>query len=450
VHLDGVGEGGVLKARTVPRYLQGWRWFPVANPFWLYRWFDEYDVKSTADLDALFVPDTAAARRLWELTAEEPWHPLAPFAGAEPAIVAGRGIDLSGELDCHHHECQIRQADRLFARVLLYFDEIVVAGPQAHTFVDDLKEGHDESALLSLKEHAISLLYLRSAGVEDMLRFVQKPAACALHYKQHAEEAGILEVVERADALVEDLRDRGTIRDVEPHDDHWHYRFDHPGIEHTNWGAIATKAGGAPTDRDVAEAVLAQYVAHLVSDLSAAQQLRLPLGAEVAIHSSTLEQRPVAPAIDDVAFSLQLPVLEEVPVSEIVRIRNDELESFYNLRNALTLAIQERISSGFDSNEIAESIAQDVIAPELARIAARLSVAQRTLSRKSTASVGLGTLVTVVGLLVGVPIVAGAGLAAIGTSLPAIHKYFDDKGAVELSDMYFLWKLQEAAQTHRH
>jgi hypothetical protein len=41
------------------------------------------------------------------------------------------------------------------------------------------------------------------------------------------------------------------------------------------------------------------------------------------------------------------------------------------------------------------------------------------------------------------------GIAALGTSVPAAHKYFDDKGAVELEDMYFLWRLERKAHGSR-
>ena len=40
--------------------------------------------------------------------------------------------------------------------------------------------------------------------------------------------------------------------------------------------------------------------------------------------------------------------------------------------------------------------------------------------------------------------------AAMGTSLPAAHKYFEDKGSIELNDMYFLWRLQQRAMANLH
>jgi hypothetical protein len=76
--------------------------------------------------------------------------------------------------------------------------------------------------------------------------------------------------------------------------------------------------------------------------------------------------------------------------------------------------------------------------------------APRVLDRQLGASAVFGGVVTTIGLLAGAPLIVGAGIAAMGTSLPAAHKYFEDKGSIELNDMYFLWRLQQRAMANLH
>lgn len=421
----------------------------MSHPFWLYRWIDEFEIKNEKRLDKLLVPGKRAVARLHEIVAEEQWISLRPRESSESAIVAGRGADLSGDLDCCHAVCQQRQVDALFGRVLHYFDEIVVAGPPAHRYVEDLESPSDHT-LTNLREHIKALLYLRKVGAEKMVSFVQKPPACSEHYLQHAEEAGIAEVVERGRAWVEELANSGELNELQPHDDHWHYTFNHASLEHTSWGVVGPRPDGStPTTSDVAADVYAQYAAHLVSDVIAARELRLPLGPFMKVHTGTLRQPDGELSPDDVAFQLRLPVLSHLPISEIISIRDHERESFQKFQQALTQAVQDRIDAGDrDPEFIANNIIGEIISPALVEISQRLGTARKVLERKSGVSAAAGIAVTTVGLLTGAPLIAGLGIAALGTTVAAAHKYFDDKGPVTMEDMYFLWRLEQ--RSHRH
>jgi hypothetical protein len=144
-------------------------------------------------------------------------------------------------------------------------------------------------------------------------------------------------------------------------------------------------------------------------------------------------------------------VLSRVPVRDIVKIREDEHESFEKFRDAITKAIQVRIEAGdVDPSIIARKIEEELIMPATNDIANRLKVARRALERKGGTSFAVGATITTIGLISGVPLIAGAGIAAIGSSLPAAHKYLDDKGSIELSDMYFLWRLEEKSRKPSH
>ena len=416
--------------------------------FWLRQWLDEYEITSARQARHLLRPHKRAVRRLREIaqsSASSAGSP-SPQSGASRALLAGRGIDLSGDLDCCAAVCQRAEVDRLFGRVLHYFDEIIVAGPSARRYAESL-ESPDDDVLRAVAEHVTSLLYLREVGAEDLLVFAEKPPACEQHYRQHAGEVGLLELIDSAGPWIDRLAGEGKINELHSHDDHWHYTFTHHDLEHTAWGSIwkGRESSEPPSSRDIAESVFARYAAHLVSDVTAARLAGLPLGASVQLHESVLATTRFPMSVGDVAFQLQLPVLDALPIRDIVRIREDESEHFERFRYALTQAIEERMSEGGSPAEVAASITQNVIEPAISDIERRLHLAQRIFDRKIGVSVTVGTAVTTVGLLAGAPLIVGAGMAAIGTSLPVAHKYLEDKGSIELSDMFFLWNLQQNA-----
>ena len=344
----------------------------------------------------------------------------------------------------------MKQVDALFSRVLHYFDRIVVSGPQAHHYVDVISDA-DDTDLKNLVEHIAVLLYLRHVGAEDLLVFVQKPPACVVHYMQHAREAGVLSVVEKTDTWIDELQESGEVQGLEEHQDHWHFAFVHPDLEHTVWGVVfPSDADEGPTKRDVIEAVVARYAAHLVSDVVAAKQLGVPLGAAVQLHERVLAQEPATPTVEDVAFALKLPVLQDVPIPDLIRIREDEHECFEAFRQAIQLAIRERLTDGAGSVAVAREVERDVIAPALLAIDRRLHAAKRALGRKAATSIAVGAVLAAVGLLEAAPLILGTGVAGATSTLPALHKYLDDRSDVELSDMYFLWKVREKGDGWPH
>lgn len=419
----------------------------MTHEFWLYRWLDEYEVTSFKQAKSLLRPRNRAVTRLHELAAAVPWRRLLPYQGSGAALIAGRRIDLSGHLDCHDNVCQRKQVDALFGRVLHYFDEIVVAGPPAREYVDGL-EAADEYMLHIIAEHVATLLHLREIGAADMLVFVQKPPACEKHYRQHAADAGVLDVINGASHWIDRLADQGQIKALDGHGDHWHYAFEHQDLEHMTWGFIGAGANGkAPGLRDVAEAVFTRYASHLVSDVVAARSMALPLGSSVQLHEDALARRSGQFTVGDVAFDLALPVLDALPIPDVIRLRQDEWEYFERFRFSLTEAIEERLSTAESSAAAASDVARSVIEPAINDIDRRLRAAHRILDRKLGASAAVSGVVTTVGLLTGTPLIVGAGIAAMGTSLPAAHKYFEDKGSIELNDMYFLWRLEQRAIT---
>jgi hypothetical protein len=420
----------------------------MANKFWLYQWIDQHSVTSQSAARKILGRDQAV-EQLRELAASQA-NPQLSVVGDGGTLLAGRGIDLSGDLDCCHHVCQQKQVDALFRRVWHYFDQVAVVGPSAIEFADS-RLGNDAIADRIL-EHVDTLLYLRRIGAEELLLFTEKAPACSVHYVDHAREAGVADIIERAQSWKVRLVAEGTIEGLERHEDHWHYAFSHPDLEHFSYGQAWVEH--EPTIDDIAEAVLAVYVAHLVSDVATASELDLPLGASVRLHEDVLSgtQLPQRDAEATAAFQLELPFIDDVPISDLIRIRQDEYPYFDRFRRSLSEALTAALDRSTDDTEprdLAREIENDVIAPALMDIERRLRSAERTLTRKALTTGGVAGAVTTVGLLLGMPLIVGGGVASAVTTIPALHKYLDDRGAIELSDMYFLWHAQrEALRSH--
>jgi hypothetical protein len=245
----------------------------------------------------------AADADLWEGLTEESTNP----------IVAGRAIDLSGELDCNHLNCLKAKVDDLFRRVWHYFDEIVVEGLSPY-IASRMIEEDPERALRLIEHHSKMLLYVRRIGAEDLLVFRQKLPGCAQHYRRHLDEVGLTGLLERSSWLIDRLAEDGEVIELKPHNDHWDYVFRHPMIEHLASGGVYPEEDSADPkanpQRAVAEAVFKKYSAHLVSDVHTARRLSTPLAASVSLHTQVLDRSVPEAAEAEVALNLALPVLK--------------------------------------------------------------------------------------------------------------------------------------------
>ncbi|RSM56605.1 hypothetical protein DMB66_33905 [Actinoplanes sp. ATCC 53533] len=134
--------------------------------------------------------------------------------------------------------------------------------------------------------------------------------------------------------------------------------------------------------------------------------------------------------------------------AELLKLRESEYEHFERFRKTLVEAIAEAIEKATteDPEKIARSVWRDTIEPEVADIQSKISASKRSLSFKLAAGIAVGSATTAFGALAAMPFVITAGIAAAATPLLQAYKYFDDRQAVELSQMYFLWK----ASKHGH
>lgn len=198
--------------------------------------------------------------------------------------------------------------------------------------------------------------------------------------------------------------------------------------------------------RFAAEQLVDDALNALVTDVDIAQDLGLSLASTYPLHRMFMSERVTATTAR-VAFEIKLPVLQSLPVETILNVRRDEHDSFQRFRDALRTAISDRVRLQPDANveKLAEEIQRDVLEPRLRDIEVRLRTAQRALLKKAGVAVGVGAMLTTCGLLAGlVPVALGAATIAGGVIVPS-QQYVDKKADIELSDMFFLWRL-----THEH
>jgi hypothetical protein len=325
---------------------------------------DAYGVKTMKHARAV-LSDKVALNRLHELASSRDDSPR----DDSTELVAGRGIDLSGHLDCNASECRKRQVDNLLRHAWHYFDRILVADSLSHR-VSHHWAPKSAGFRQWLASHLEVLLYLRSIGAEDLVVFHEKPPPCEIHLARHVEEAGLPKDLDSDEALLAKLAHAADIRSQRKATQVIDYSFRHPRFEHTVWGEIIDSHVGSLSAGDlrraIAQDVVRRYLAHLSSDVATARHAGSPLGSIVWLHGQLLRQSASRLTPAEVIFNLELPVLNKVPVEALLKIRKDEGDAFQRFRDSLRKAVTERLREGSSGRgRLADEIRRDVIEPEL-------------------------------------------------------------------------------------
>jgi hypothetical protein len=150
-----------------------------------------------------------------------------------------------------------------------------------------------------------------------------------------------------------------------------------------------------------------------------------------------------------------VPYLEDVNPSEILHIRQNEEEAFIRFRQTLNTAIDESNSSNsrpFGEKE-AETLFQDVLRPELARLDQVARRAQQSVLKGTTrTAVACGAAITFgyfTGLLSGglLATAKALGLLKVVSDLTSNSlKSADASKNLQSSPMYFLWQIKRESE----
>jgi hypothetical protein len=417
--------------------------------YWVVEWLDRHRVSSVEGVRLLLANPVAFEdlRRAAEIAIQQFGKPVP----TGESVLAGRGIDLSGQLDCFAPDWRKQQTRRLFNKVWHYFDRIVIEDPIAHELA---LHKHDARIPRWLLSHFEVLLYLRQIGAETLLTFRLKPPPCQVHLTQHVEEASLSRLFTVEDRMARSMAKEAEITIARQRNGSIKYRLNLDGLEHTQWGTVSKdEAKGLSTSKIeiiIVKKIFEHFLAYLASDVRAAHVYNTPLGPAIPFHQAMLRMAN-PPTVAEVAMKVRLPVLEGLDPEMLLRIRQDEHEHFDRFRTQLRLAIQERLNNANskDSDGIAKEIQRDLIEPELNTIKARLTAAEKIIAKKSTMGIFMGALATSCGLLAGtVPSLAvAAGVTtAVSITGAAAGKYLDEKNEVALSNMYFAWRAERHIQ----
>jgi hypothetical protein len=144
-----------------------------------------------------------------------------------------------------------------------------------------------------------------------------------------------------------------------------------------------------------------------------------------------------------------LPTLDQLSVSQLLSLRDNDGEAFSVYRDAVAKVLRELGPA--DSRRVQQAF-NDVIAPELNRIDAVVRNAQRRLRRSAMSDLLLGAGVVSVGLFSGFltpdigKLLAGFGGAKFGIkALQRLNELGREPDSIRDSSFYFLWRARETA-----
>ncbi len=212
-----------------------------------------------------------------------------------------------------------------------------------------------------------------------------------------------------------------------------------------------------PADEDylrsrATRTVAPDYMEALESDLKLANVLKGPLASTLWSHQRAIAALGEMPDPSSIAFNVSFPTLENVPIKELIAIRSANGDAFHAFRDAIAKAAREMcaVSREPSYDSLAKQIKSQVIDPEITRLNIRLKTAKASLARKAAGTITLSTVGTLCAASLGIVPAATAGVvvaaAAIGNLTKDLSKFIDDRDAVRLSDMYFIWKALKHAE----
>lgn len=414
--------------------------------YWLSGWLESKKV-DTAERAASLLSDQSELNEMRDVAAQ--WSAsVGTYKPVGSNLVAGTGLRLDDRLTCPNPTCRRQQVDVLFRHAWHYFDQVLLCDGAGNLLLAPPAHWNREVLLRALLQQIELVMYIDQIGARDLVNFYPKPDMQTFDFNR-------VVAPERRPEWLRAWREVGDylltkefyeIEEIKPN--HFHVTFTDPTLNITAGYDMVQTSGDSSEEalrKKVAHNLMHFHMDYLTEDLWATYKLNGSLGSTVWSHERVLSQVSKNPGASDVLFRLSLPSLAHVPINELIAIREHEGGSFAAFRGALTRATKELATGGHSDNpeDLATEISRDIIEPEIARLNQRLNTAQRALTRKATFSVVLSALATTCGLLMGLPpsVATAAGATCLTTGAGgAVAKYLDEKQAIELSDMYFLWK----------
>jgi hypothetical protein len=149
-----------------------------------------------------------------------------------------------------------------------------------------------------------------------------------------------------------------------------------------------------------------------------------------------------------------VPFIDNLSSSELLTLRENEMDAFISFRQVFAKAIDEHIKlkQGKFSERDAEAIFKEIVEPELARLNQKVKSASNSILKKSRAGViGWAAAITA-GFYFGFvesSLIAAAkalGLTKVAADLAAGMMASSGEDSIRNENMYFLWKVRHRAE----
>jgi hypothetical protein len=322
-----------------------------------------------------------------------------------------------------------------------YFDAVVLADDVGDLIRSD--ELHGDHLQIELERSAAVCLAIREIGAEALIQYRSKAIPKEIPFQ-------LSRAVPR---IAAELRRKAEISSLERnHDtDQTLFGFRSPLSPVVEKLILHIAFPEMTTDDQISRALaytLAESHAQLLaSDLRAARMYRLPLGTTVELHRRVLRRMGHTASPTNVALELRLPVLDGMPVRELLRFRDAEYDHFLLFRRRLQEIITAKLQvvpPHDDARRVAQMVVRDAIEPELAHLRIRMKAARSVLKRTAGFGVGVGAIIAGFGTWFGIPPMETLGAAtgaAVGTGIQ--QKFAERTNDMQLDPMYFLWRVYE-------
>lgn len=421
------------------------------NPtYWLLGWLESNKVTSV-DKVAELLRKPSQIREMRKVAGDW-WEAVVDYVPDGVNLVAGTGLRLNDELTCPSPSCRRLQVDVLFRHAWHYFDRVLLPDGVGELLIYPPDNRTKEYIFETLLNRIDIVLHIQKLGALDLVYYYPRakylenditPIVDEKQKRQWSKAWRDIEgvIISQGTYKFENLGQRQfKVEAIDPF----------LGIKHTHKFKLDRyeRASEKRLRQKVAHKILHHHMIYLEEDIQIWRKLGSSFGSIIPSHEQVLTKICKMPDASEVLFHLYLPSFANVPISALIELRAIERESFETFRNSLTKAANEIIAQKKvnDPSKLSSEMYADIIQPEIARLNKKLKVAQKTLAKKSAASITLIVLSTTCGLLFGGPLGAVLGAVASGAGLGGVVlKYLDDKQTIELSDMYFLWKALEHA-----
>jgi hypothetical protein len=424
----------------------------VRRNAWFHDWLVENDIDDAfgaynAAKDSALLADLVRRAQGQE---KEPSGPLGGYS-----IMAGRSLDLTEYMACGHPACMTKQVDTLFHHVWHYFDKIAVSGPETHAFLHAIESWPLESIADKIASLSRPIFHIREIGAEGLVEWISKPPPCVVHWLEYSSIKEYQIPRKLAKSMASALLEEGTIESDEHSNSGPQLRINHPDL----YEGFATQSieylQGIKRPRETIEHALARSVveAHWLgtaTDLYSASLVKLPIGMGLGLEArmATSRRDSIMPA--EVAFNLVLPIVDGLPVKELLALRESEGDAFEGFRDSLTAAIREQLSAADreadNPGDLARELQVDIIDPALHRIQRRLHAAEGVLRKNHRYNIAMAGLATLCGIFTSADIAAAIAAAALTGTGVVEYQYTSERRDIALEDMYFLWTAQERAE----